>query len=610
MHEVNISDDPLTAPALTAAAPAFVPAAAGAPAADRELGPLTPDPVGGFAPPPQMVAMPVATSGMGMSYGDLLAPPPSYADSVMFSKPPGEITAQNEATVATPMPSVGGELGAPTVSLSQVLTGQGGTPGAPGTSNSTGAGATDHGSMQGTLEVTVTDPQKSVDAKSSLSAMGKKVVTYRVHARSNLPGYVVQDSTVWRRFRDFVALADRLADSHKGYFVPPRPEKTLVGTSDELFVQHRMTQLESYLRRLSTHPVLRHSAELRVFLTAHDLEASAEWAGFKARRAMGAVSPVSTGNDENGNAGFPSSRPGGNGDGTSPSPGRAKIGRFFKELRQTVVQSTAVATVGGALGIETPKPRVAEEDTQFITEKDRVLRLEQELAIASQKAERVLLQEEKYGDALGELGLECMKLSKLEEEEAGRVGVYSEAGAGCQTMASQARKMGNATVRISRLTRAVSTQLAQQLDPLHDYLGMMPAVRKAVSDRAETLLTLQTLLAEADGKHARITKLETDITKMKKVDDLKRELAENSAAAEAVRTEYQHIQERQREEFRRLEETRAREFKKMWLGFARTQVAHAERALSVWRAVAEELGASPDEWQNTNAMAGSGSPSA
>ena len=74
--------------------------------------------------------------------------------------------------------------------------------------------------------------------------------------------------------------------------------------------------------------------------------------------------------------------------------------------------------------------------------------------------------------------------------------------------------MGNATVRISRLTRSATTQLAQQLDPLHDYLGMMPAVRKAVSDRAETLLTLQTLLADADAKHARITKLETDISKV------------------------------------------------------------------------------------------------
>jgi hypothetical protein len=53
---------------------------------------------------------------------------------------------------------------------------------------------------------------------------------------------------------------------------------------------------------------------------------------------------------------------------------------------------------------------------------------------------------------------------------------------------------------MSRLTRAATTQLAQQLDPLHNYLGMMPAVRKAIGDRAEALLTLQTQLADADAK--------------------------------------------------------------------------------------------------------------
>ena len=187
-----------------------------------------------------------------------------------------------------------------------------------------------------------------------------------------------------------------------------------------------MTQLESYLKRLSMHPVLRHSAELRVFLTAHDLDASVEWAGFKARRIN--VSGGGTGGAVDAFLSSSSPPPGGGGGvggfgnndnddennnnngfgakdnvvgGVAASPpvvaGGRRFGRFFKELRQTVVQSTAVATVGGALGIETPKPRVAEEDAGFIAEKDRVIRLEQELAITSQKAERLLVQEEKYG---------------------------------------------------------------------------------------------------------------------------------------------------------------------------------------------------------------------
>ena len=201
-------------------------------------------------------------------------------------------------------------------------------------------------------------------------------------------------------------------------------------------------------------------------------------------------------------------------------------------MKQTIVQSTAVGMMGGAFGLETHKPKIVEEDTAFITEKDRVLHMEQELAIASQKAERVLAAEQKHSDALGELGLECLKLSKMEEEEAGRMGSYTAAGAACQDMASQARKMGNATVRISRLSRSANNASAKSLDPLHDYLGMMPAVRKAVADRAETLLTLQTHLADVDSKKARIAKLEMDFSKMHKAEMLRRELAADEAAAD------------------------------------------------------------------------------
>ena len=41
-----------------------------------------------------------------------------------------------------------------------------------------------------------------------------------------------------------------------------------------------------------------------------------------------------------------------------------------------------------------------------------------------------------------------------------------------------------------------------------------------------------------------------------------------------------------------------------------TQVAHAERALSVWRAAAEELGASPEEWTNAPSPGAAASPAA
>lgn len=669
VQNVSVADDPLGAP--SAATPAMDLGPLGTPAAPdpprSEPAPVAaaPAPAAPSPTPPRPPAAPVAThsaSAMGVSYGDLLAPPPSYADSVMYADPvgyrpgassemhprvPGDggfggtagaamsrtthggiahTTGDVRASFAPPPVPGAGVAAAPTGEPRQMNSAPAtntnepplnlnlaGTPPTPSYVPPT-AGRNSPGiyqsSMRGVLETSVSDPQASANATG---AFGKKIVLYRVAARCDFPEYVLQEHVTWRRFRDFVGLADRLADSHRGYFVPPRPDKTLTSSSDEDFVTRRMQQLDAYLRRLASHPVLRHSKELRVFLTAQNLEADETWYRMKNKvpvpmpvpmppPGQAHVMPMPGQENQFGGVNPQQTPPGMTAPYQPPaapvtSPTRSRgAGKFFKEMKQTIVQSTAVGMMGGAFGLETHKPKIVEEDTAFITEKDRVLRMEQELAIASQKAERVLAAEQKHSDALGELGLECLKLSKMEEEEAGRMGSYTAAGAACQDMASQARKMGNATIRISRLSRSANNASAKSLDPLHDYLGMMPAVRKAVADRAETLLTLQTHLADVDSKKARLAKLEMDFSKMHKAEMLRRELAADEAAAEAARTEYSHIQGRHQEEFRRLEESRSREFKAMWLAFARTQVRHTEKVLQVWRAVAEDMGADPSEW--------------
>ena len=673
VQNVSVADDPLGAPSAATPAtdlgPLGTPAAPDPPRSEEPAPAPAPAPAAPSPTPPRPPVAPVAThsaSAMGVSYGDLLAPPPSYADSVMYADPVGyrpgaasemhpgapddggfgaaagaamsrtthggiaHATGDVASFAPPPVPGAGVAAAPPTDGLRRMNSAPAtnespvnlaGTP--PPSYSPPTAGRNSPGiyqsSMRGVLETSVSDPQASANATG---AFGKKIVLYRVTARCDFPEYVLPEHVTWRRFRDFVGLADRLADSHRGYFVPPRPDKTLTSRGDEDFVASRMQQLDAYLRRLASHPVLRHSKELRVFLTAQNLEADETWYRMKHKvpvpvpvpmpapgqahvmPAPGQAHVMPAPGQENQFGGMnPQQTPPGM---TAPyqppaapvtSPTRSRgAGKFFKEMKQTIVQSTAVGMMGGAFGLETHKPKIVEEDTAFITEKDRVLRMEQELAIASQKAERVLAAEQKHSDALGELGLECLKLSKMEEEEAGRMGSYTAAGAACQDMASQARKMGNATVRISRLSRSANNASAKSLDPLHDYLGMMPAVRKAVADRAETLLTLQTHLADVDSKKARIAKLEMDFSKMHKAEMLRRELAADEAAVEAARTEYSHIQGRHQEEFKRLEESRSREFKAMWLAFARTQVRHAEKVLQVWRAVAEDMGADPSEW--------------
>jgi sorting nexin-1/2 len=361
----------------------------------------------------------------------------------------------------------------------------------------------------------------------------------------------------------------------------------VVNSTEDNFIQERALHLQQYLNKVATHPTLRQGNPLRIFLTHQDLGASVEWFNMTTR----IIAPVPSSPET------PQRPPL-----AITSPGQSRdIGRFFKELRQTVVQSTAVTAVGGVLGLETPKPKVMEEDAAFLVEKDKVLRYEQELSAMSQKATKMLTLQQKFGESIGEFGMECLKFARLQEEEGTRLGKYSENGMSCMTGANEMRKAGNTSIKASRLARTATSQTAQSLEPLHDYLKLLPAVRKSVADRNEALLTLQTMLAESDRLDARIAKLTPDLTKMRKVEELKFELERTQALGEQARTDYKEIQERHRGEFSRLEKERVAQFHEMMLSHARVQVANAERSLSLWRGLAEEFGASPAEWTSPKA---------
>lgn len=70
------------------------------------------------------------------------------------------------------------------------------------------------------LRITVSDPVQEPETGSGSGGYFTYLITSR--ARDGT------DTRVRRRFRDFVTLADRLAESHRGLFVPVRPDKGVV----------------------------------------------------------------------------------------------------------------------------------------------------------------------------------------------------------------------------------------------------------------------------------------------------------------------------------------------------------------------------------------------
>ena len=69
-----------------------------------------------------------------------------------------------------------------------------------------------------------TEPEFNQQGGPGLS---KKVTRYKINFKTNSDKFMQKEAIVWRRFSDFVQLHDRLLESHRGYFIPPRPEKSI-----------------------------------------------------------------------------------------------------------------------------------------------------------------------------------------------------------------------------------------------------------------------------------------------------------------------------------------------------------------------------------------------
>lgn len=213
------------------------------------------------------------------------------------------------------------------------------------------------------IYITVADPQKEEELSNSLVPGGTTYFTYLITTRTNLPEYGGPGSefSVRRRFRDVVTLADRLSESYRGFFIPLRPDKSVVEgqlMAKREFVEQRRASLEKYLRRLAAHPVIRRSEELRVFL-----------------EVKGKL-PLAQGNDVasrviDGAAKLPRQLLGDEGMDVNAKGGRDLL-KLFKELRQSVTNDWGSV-----------KPLVVEEDRGFLERKERLVDFEQQLSNVS-----------------------------------------------------------------------------------------------------------------------------------------------------------------------------------------------------------------------------------
>ncbi|RUO96339.1 Phox homologous domain-containing protein [Jimgerdemannia flammicorona] len=117
------------------------------------------------------------------------------------------------------------------------------------------------------MTITVMDPQKEVD--------GSTYMSYQVTTRTTLETFSSANTTVRRRFQDFLWLYGILNLEFPQCVVPPMPEKHRMDylTGDRFspeFIEKRRLSLQRFLQRVARHPVLQVSENLRVFLESRE----------------------------------------------------------------------------------------------------------------------------------------------------------------------------------------------------------------------------------------------------------------------------------------------------------------------------------------------------
>ncbi|XP_002978248.2 sorting nexin 2A [Selaginella moellendorffii] len=429
-------------------------------------------------------------------------------------------------------------------------------------------------SSQEFLTMAVTQPQKIQESTGS-SLVPNIYVTYLVVSHTNIPEYGGTEFSVRRRFRDFVTLADRLALAYRGYFIPPRPDKSIVESQvmqKQEFIEQRRVALEKYLSRLAAHPVLRKSEELRLFLQTNGklpLQPSIDMAS---RMLDGAAKLPKQLFGDSSTVLAPQ-------EASQPAKGGRDLIRIFKELRQSVTNDWGAS-----------KPPVVEEDKEFLEKKEKLQDLELELTEASQQAEALIKAQQEVGDVVGDLGLALIRIGKYESQEA--------TGNAQKVHATDVKRLATAAVKVSRFYKEFNAESCKHLDHLHDYLGLMQSVHTAFSDRSSALLTLQTLMTDLSAMHARIEKLNASSSKTfggdrssnRKVEELNDSIKTAEKSRDKAQEEYERIKERNRSEIENYECDRQRDFFSMLKGFVQTQVTYNERIASVWSKAFEEAG--------------------
>lgn len=338
-------------------------------------------------------------------------------------------------------------------------------------------------------------PPPTADADATTAKNTSSSTTNNVKSNQPLFHYA---TSVNRRYSDFSWLFEHLHKERPGAIVPPLPEKQSVSRFSESFIEERRFHLEIFLRRVVCNPELKDTGCLLVFLGGGDTE-------FKKAKKDSNFG-INSANKNNGDANniaqtLSDDYDNGvemrddNNDHSLMDKGKEMLSHKKGGLKKWIKDKKT--TMKGTM-VRSPDDEVFEQVTHF------VLSLEAGLKRVEAQASAMVKRDKDISSCLLEFGLGCDALAHIDDEVNG-AGVGEEEGS--SGIGQTFRLIGRTTDAISNnCSDHYAREMSSFIEPLHDHLKMVHAVKVALTKRNNRRITYSTCLNAVDTKKASFNK--------------------------------------------------------------------------------------------------------
>ncbi|XP_068722767.1 sorting nexin-2-like [Montipora capricornis] len=368
------------------------------------------------------------------------------------------------------------------------------------------------------MDIQVTDPEKIGDGMSSY-------MVFKVTTQTSMPTFKNAESTVKRRFSDFLGLHERLNSKflHLGRIVPPAPEKSVVGmTMVKLgkgeestpvdFINKRRAALERYLNRVARHPILQEDPEFRQFLEADVLPRAKDTAAF--------------------------------------SGGGLK--RLVKSMGDTMFQLTT---------------KMSESDHWFEEKQQQIENMDQQLKKLHQSIEILSLQRKDLSSSTAAFAKSTAMLSNAEE--------HASLSRALSQLAEVEEKIEQIHIGQADSDFYIVAEL------LKDYIGLIQAVKACFQERVRSYSTWQHAVQMLNKKREAVGKLEL-ASKNEKLPQAQEEVKEWEHKVEKGEEDFGKISKMIQKEISRFEKSRVKDFREGMIKYLEAMMESQQQLIKFW----------------------------